>query len=250
MDNIVQRSVVANLSRRPNPVEVGPFVIGVDPSTDSRHVNYATPQPDAVITAADVTALVAAFRQLDRVPRLEYVTSCAPDLEAHLLAAGFTVEGRYEYLACSPTSLRPAALPDGYELVQPTTDEEFAGTIAAQNESFGGGFTATPADVARVRRTQGLGGVLVGVRAADGTYVGGGQAAAPGAGASEVAGIAVREPYRRRGIAAALTSAITGQVFANGVDVAWLEAGGEDSWRVYERVGYRPTGQRLYIVLD
>ena len=28
---------------------------------------------------------------------------------------------------------------------------------------------------------------------------------------------------------------------------AWLEASGPDSWRIYERIGYRPTGKRLYI---
>jgi ribosomal protein S18 acetylase RimI-like enzyme len=90
---------------------------------------------------------------------------------------------------------------------------------------------------------------MVMVREIGGEVVGAGLAVAPVAGVSEVAGIAVREAYRRRGIAGALTAAITDRLFAAGVDVAWLEAAAEDSWRVYERVGYVPSGKRLYIAL-
>src|SRR5258707_15646205 len=100
MDARIQQSVVANLSSRPTPVEIGPFVIGLDPGTASPSVNYATPRPGAPITVVDVAALVAAFREADRKPRLEFVTSCAPTLEALLLAAGFTVEARHDYLVC------------------------------------------------------------------------------------------------------------------------------------------------------
>ncbi|MBF9132150.1 GNAT family N-acetyltransferase [Plantactinospora sp. S1510] len=249
MDIIVQRSVVAQLSQRPQSVEVGPFVIGWDPSTDSRYINYATPRPDAVITNTDVARLVAAFREIDRLPRLEYVTTCAPGLERQLLDAGFGVEARHDYLVCSPDSLTMPAVPDGFEIAEPATDEDRAGAVAAQNEAFGGEPTATPADVARIRRTQDNGGVVMYARGPDGSYVGGGQASPPGEGVTEVAGIAVRDAFRRRGIAGALTAGITARMFANGVQGAWLEASGEDSWRVYERVGYAATGKRLYIAL-
>src|SRR5690349_6559741 len=100
MENRVQQSVVAILSRRPETVETGPFVIGWDPGTDSRHVSYATPRPGAAVNAADVAALVAEFRRIDRVPRLEYVPGCCPELESLLLAVGFEIEARHTYLAC------------------------------------------------------------------------------------------------------------------------------------------------------
>jgi predicted GNAT family acetyltransferase len=83
--------------------------------------------------------------------------------------------------------------------------------------------------------------------AADGECAGGGQAVPPNDAVSEIAGIAVRPPYRRRGVAGALTAAVTARLFEAGAEIAWLEASGEDSWRVYERIGYRPTGKRLYI---
>lgn len=245
MDLRIQRSVVANLRNRPNAVESGPFVLGLDASTDSPHINYATPVPGIEISAGDVRGLVQAFGSLK--PRLEYVVSCAPELEKLLLEAGFEVESRNEYLVCEPSTLAAPEAPEGFELFEPSTDAEFAGMISAQNESFGGEFSATPADVERYRRNQGQGAVQVAARTVDGEFVGGGTAVAPNGGLSEVGGIAVRPQFRRRGLAGAITGALTSRLFAGGADVAWLEASGDDSWRVYERVGYRPSGQRLYI---
>jgi GNAT superfamily N-acetyltransferase len=250
MDVPIQQSVVANLSSRPAPVAVGPFVIGLDPTTTSPHINYATPRPGTAITAADVTALVAAFRAADRTPRLEYVISCAPGLEALLTAAGFVVEARHTYLLCVPGTLKTPPALDHFELHQPSTDTQRAALISAQNDAFGGDAVASEADVARLRRQQDAGGVAVMAVTDDGTCAGGGGAVPPTGAVSEVAGIAVRTPYRRQGLAGAITAEITRQLFSTGADIAWLEAAGEESGRVYERVGYRPAGQRLYIALE
>jgi predicted GNAT family acetyltransferase len=250
MDEVVQRSVVAILRRRPTVLEVGPFVLGCDPSTDSRFINYATPRPGAAISAADVADLVSAFTGIDRLPRLEYVASSSPDLERQLLAAGFTVEARHEYLVCSPQTLSVPPTPEGIQLDLPADDDEVRMLVNVQHQAFGAEQSASDADVARVRRTQALGGVVLLARDEHGVIVGGGQSSPPSAGLTEVAGIAVGAPFRRRGIAGALTAAITGRAFASGVEAAWLEASGEDSWRVYERVGFQPHGKRLYIALE
>ncbi|WP_245602098.1 GNAT family N-acetyltransferase [Hamadaea tsunoensis] len=249
LDGFVQNSVIAQLRQRPRVVETGSFVLGWDPSSDSRFISYATPT-SAAATAADVAALVAEFRAVDRVPRLEYVVSAAPGLEGQLLAAGFTVEARHDYLVCTPDSLVVPAAPDGCTIAAPASDAEIAAAVAAQNEAFGGEYASTEADVARVRRNLDKGAVFVVARLDSGEFAGAGQAGSPSAGASEVAGIAVRPAYRRRGIAGALTAEVTRQAFAGGVEIGWLEASGEDSWRVYERVGFAATGKRLYIALD
>ncbi|MEO3745241.1 GNAT family N-acetyltransferase [Plantactinospora sp. B5E13] len=249
MDARIQQSVVANLCNRPAPVEVGPFVFGLDPTTTSPHINYATPRPGTAVTEADVTALVAAFRAAGRKPRLEYVTSCAPGLEVLLTAAGFTVEARHTYLLCTPDTLRTPPTPDRLDLHEPATDPQRAALISAQNEAFGGDPVATEADVTRLRRMQGNGGVAVMALTDDGTCAGGGGAVPPADAVSEVAGIAVRTPYRGRGVAGAITAEITRRLFTAGAEAAWLEASGEDSWRVYQRVGYQPAGERLYIAL-
>ncbi len=84
----------------------------------------------------------------------------------------------------------------------------------------------------------------------DGTCAGGGGPVPPTGAVREVAGIAVRTPHRRQGLAGAITADITRRLLTTGAEIAWLEASGEESWRVYERVGYRPAGQRLYIALN
>lgn len=249
LDVRIQQSVVVNLADRPAPEHVGPFVIGFDPSTTSPHVNYATPRPGEPVTAADVEALVAAFRAAGRTPRLEYVAACAPELEALLSAAGFAVEARHTYLSCAPGTLRVPATPDPYTLRIPDTDALRAAMIAVQHAAFGGEPVATPPDVARMRRAQDAGGIAVMAVTGDDVCAGGGQAMPPSGGVSEVAGVAVGAEHRRRGVAGAVTADVTRRLFDGGAEIAWLEAGGDDSWRVYTRIGYQPAGQRLYMIL-
>ncbi|MET8150829.1 GNAT family N-acetyltransferase [Actinoplanes sp. NPDC049668] len=245
MDLRIQRAVVANLRTRPNAVESGPFVLGLDHGTDSPHINYATPVPGTEITAADVGELVAAFG--GRPPRLEYVTSCATGLEELLLGAGFAVEARNEYLVCTPETLAAQSVPAGFELFEPEIDAEIAGVITVQNAAFGSPGDAGAADIDRQRGVARRGAVFVGARTADGRYAGGGGTVVPSDGICEVGGIAVGAAHRNRGLGGAITAGIAGRLFGAGVEVAWLEAGGDDSWRVYERVGFRPSGQRLYM---
>jgi predicted GNAT family acetyltransferase len=103
--------------------------------------------------------------------------------------------------------------------------------------------------VSRLRNLQEAGGVAVSAVTADGRCAGGRQAGPANDAISEVVGIAVRAAYRRQGLAGAITAEITQRLFAGGTQIAWLEASGEGSWRVFERIGYRPAGERLYIAL-
>jgi GNAT superfamily N-acetyltransferase len=56
---------------------------------------------------------------------------------------------------------------------------------------------------------------------------------------SEVVGVGTLAAYRRRGIAALLTSVLVQDALSRGVDSVFLTAGGEAVARVYERVGFR-----------
>jgi ribosomal protein S18 acetylase RimI-like enzyme len=247
VDQRIQQSVAGALAAREHTLDVGPFVIGWNPANDSRYFSYATPRPGREIRDQDVTDLIAAFRSIGRTPRLEYVLNSAPGLEDQLLAGGFQVEVLHDYLVCTPTTFTPSPAPEDFTVYAPETDDDFRDLAAAQSEAFGGEFAATDEAVRRIRRTQGLGGIAIVARDADGQVAGGGQAGIPSEGLSEVGGIATRESHRRRGVAAAVVSEVTARAFAAGVDVAWLEAESDQSWRVYERAGYVPAGKRLYI---
>ncbi|MBJ6641615.1 hypothetical protein H4K36_34295 [Streptomyces sp. DHE7-1] len=47
----------------------------------------------------------------------------------------------------------------------------------------------------------------------------------------------------------AVTAALAEATFSRGTSSVWLEYSGEGSRRVFERVGFRPRGTRLYLTL-
>ncbi len=262
----VQSFAVANLRRRPAVVETGGFVAGFDPGTSSPYINYATPLPGAQPTGRDVAALVAAFRERGLKPRLEFAPAAAPAVAPALRAAGFITDEVHEYLVCVPAALRRPGARAGAEpgpdaayapagafephLVQvPSSEEDYAAIDAALSEAFTGEFTASPEGAARLRRTQESGGAVRFVRAPGGGCAGGGSCSPPAVGTAELSGIGTRPAFRGHGIAAAVTAALTEAMFDRGAQSVWLEYSGDGSRRVYERVGYRPRGTRLYMSL-
>ncbi|WP_035841073.1 GNAT family N-acetyltransferase [Kitasatospora azatica] len=247
MDIQVQSFAVANLRRRPLVTETGPFVAGFDPSTTSPYINYATPLPGAEPTGQDVAALIEAFRERGLKPRLEFAPEVAPAVAPALLAAGFTTEAVHEYLVCTPQTL---TTPQFTGVETPCSERDYSSIDAALAEAFAGEFTSSPEGAARLRRTQESGGAVRFVRAPDGSCAGGALCSAPAEGTSELAGVGTRPAFRGRGIAAAVTAALTGTMFALGARSVWLEYSGEGSRRVYERVGFRPQGTRLYMSLE
>ncbi|MEU4107028.1 GNAT family N-acetyltransferase [Streptomyces sp. NPDC048208] len=243
----VQRFAAANLLRRPEPVRIGGFVAGFDPTTSSPYVNYATPLPGTAPTDAEVASLIGAFRGRGLLPRLEFAPDAAPEVEPALRRAGFATEAVHEYLVCTPATLtRPTGLP---EVRTPCSDAEFTEIDAALSEAFGGEFPASAEGAARLRRVQERGGAVRFVRAGDGSCAGAASCSATAEGTAELAGVGTRPAHRGRGVAAAVTSALAGAMFGQGAESVWLEYGGDGSRRVYERVGFRPGGTRLYLRL-
>ncbi|OPF70742.1 GNAT family N-acetyltransferase [Streptomyces antioxidans] len=244
----VQSFAVANLRRRPVLIETGGFVAGFDPGTTSPYINYATPLPGARPTAREVLELIKAFQIRELTPRLEFAPDAAPAVEAVLREAGFGVEATHEYLVCTPERLARgmAAVP----VAVPATDEDYRAIDAALSEAFASAFTASEEGAARLRRLQEDGGAVRFVRAPDGGCAGAATCSAPAVGTAELAGVGTRPAFRGRGIAAAVTAALTGTMFARGTRSVWLEYSGEGSRRVYERVGFRPRGTRLYMRLE
>ena len=250
METNVQSFAVANLRRRPVAVEAGGFVAGFDPGTTSPYINYATPMPGAEPTRRDVAALIAEFRTRGLRPRLEFAPDAAPGVEPALRAAGFTVEEVHEYLVCTPATLMVPAFMGGPLVETPVSDQDYAAIDAALSEAFTGEFASSPHGAARLRRTQENGGAVRFVRSPDGGCAGGASCSAPAVGTSELSGVGTCPAFRARGIATAVTAALTESMFALGTRSVWLEYSGDGSRRVYERVGYHPQGIRLYMSLE
>ncbi|MFG2135013.1 GNAT family N-acetyltransferase [Streptomyces sp. NPDC048751] len=246
----VQAFAVSNLRRRPAVVDVASFVLGLDPSTTSPYLNYATPEPGARPSGDDVAALIEAFRARGLKPRLEFAPDAAPEVEPALRAAGFTTEAVHTYLVCTPATLTPPPSRTGLLVETPGTDADYAAIDAALSEAFDSAFAASEEGAARLRRIQESGGAVRFVRDSDGGCAGAGTCSAPAVGTSELAGVGTRPAFRGRGVAGSVTAALAEALFAGGARSVWLEYSGEGSRQVYERVGFRPGGTRLYMALE
>ncbi|MEU8829610.1 GNAT family N-acetyltransferase [Streptomyces sp900116325] len=249
MDADVQSHTRTLALRSPDHLRIGPFTVRHNPDWQLKYANYAIPDQGAEPTAADVQALIAAFRERDRMPRLEYLPGGAPAVEPALLAAGFTVENRAPILACAPADLLPPKPVDALVITEPATDAEFDAAARVQHHGYGGTGEPEGGEAAWLRNADAGGGVAA-LATVDGVPAGAGGCSVPVDGLTELAGLAVADTFRRRGIGAALSAHLTATAFARGCRVVWLEPGDADVERIYAGIGYRRIGEKLNISLD
>jgi GNAT superfamily N-acetyltransferase len=139
------------------------------------------------------------------------------------------------------------AVPEGIELVAPTTEEEFVGVAQVQWEAYGERDPLPERAIKGLRRTSESGGLVVLARdTKTGAPAGGGLCVAPHDGITELTSIAVRVAFRRRGIAAALAGWLARAALDRGLSV-FLMAAGPDEARIYERAGFVEQGAVLHI---
>jgi ribosomal protein S18 acetylase RimI-like enzyme len=225
---------------------IGPFLATFNRGTDNPYLNYAIPEDGAAPSTAEVAALVDAYRARARTPRLEYVSSLAPAVEPVLLAAGFVVEGRLPLMLYRGGEDKPS--PEGIDVVEATSDEDFRGVALAQWEAYEETGPLPERAVDSLRRAVAHGGLVMLARdTATGDPAGGGLCTGPHEGATELTSIAVRSAYRRRGIAEALTRRLAGEMRARGNDGVFLMAAGEGEARIYERAGFETVSEILHI---
>jgi ribosomal protein S18 acetylase RimI-like enzyme len=230
-DRRLQRYLRRSAARGRDAVGAGPFTAFFKPGDPMRFLNYAIPEERARVTAADVDALAEPFEARGRLPRLEYVESEAPGLAQALEAGGYACEARLDLMTCTPETLLSPPRPAGLRLerVDASSPPETVRTLVrTQRAAFG-----EPGE------GDGPVGASVGMLATlDGEPAAAGLFTAPEDGLTEIAGLGTLEPFRRRGIAAALTAALAGTAFSGGVQIAFLTPGDDDTRRVYERAGF------------
>lgn len=213
-------------------------------------LNYAIPDDGAKPAPAEIDALTGAYRRRGLLPRLEYFTDVAPDLEQLLVEAGYGLERRVPLMTCAPDDRVDHAVPAGIRLRAPESGEDIRRMRSVQNVAFGESPEVADEEVERLQA-----GLRAGVRhllAEDvetGEVVGGGLALEVVDGTTEIAGIAVHEAYRGRGIAAALTAHLTREAHEAGAHTAFLTPGDLRIGNVYARVGYRPAGECVHLSL-
>ncbi|HXQ09735.1 MAG TPA: GNAT family N-acetyltransferase [Caulobacteraceae bacterium] len=232
--------------RRPNSERVGPFVATFDDSDANIFFNYAIPDHGARPSPGEIAALTALFQARNRKPRLEYMTDAAPGLEAALIAEGFSVEARLPTMVYTPGMGVGDASAAGFDVFNATRDEDLADAERVQAQAFGG----VPQGPDGFKRAIGQGGIIVAARdRTSGVIAGAGMATPPIDGIAEVAGIGVREDFRRRGAAGAITALVTRIAFENGVTLAWLTPESTDAQRIYARAGFAVACEALHISL-
>ena len=167
-------------------------------------------------------------------------------MEPALLAAGFEVEGRLPLMTYDGGPA--AAPPAGIEIVEARSEEEVRGVASVQWEAYGESGELPQRVVDGLRRTSESGGLVVLARdAATQEPAGGGLCTGPHEGATELTSIGVRETFRRRGIAEAMTRRLAREMHARGNDSVFLMAAGEREAQIYERAGFTTVSEILHI---
>jgi len=240
----------AMLSRE--QVDLPPFVCLFNPRDPLRFFNYARPLEPVGAEwkglGESLITLREEFRKRDRMPRFEFIEEFAPDLGPALAAAGFSLEGRYPLLVCTPETLRQMPPIHGLTITTLTPDspdEDLLACMLVQHQAFGeyAGDPPTTEDVNDLRDNLAEEGAflarLEGVPVAAMMYT------SPLDGLTELAGGATLEAYRRRGIGATMAAAATATAFERGVEIVLLTAASEHASRVYQRAGFRWYGTGL-----
>ena len=233
-------------------VLVPPFTCFFNPDDDAPHANYAIPD---VPVSSDLTQPLAALRQTfaarRRRPRFEFVQAFAPDLAPALQEHGFVEEARTHLMLCTPATFQAPPAVAGLTVTLLSDDAsltEVQDFVTVQRRSFGPSTTpaASEADAVQYRRR--YGSALAFLARMEGQAAGAGSLTAPYEGISEVAGIGTIEPFRRQGVAGAVTAEAVRTAFARGINLVFLTAGDERAGRVYERVGFRTYGLALVYI--
>lgn len=242
----IQETIRASNQRSsPLVVEAGPFTCFLHPTDPAHYANYAMPNrllPD--VQPEEILALVEVFNRHDRRPRLEFIAPCAPTLEQSLHAFGFTTDSKTVLMVCTSATLRqPPAIPGlvCIPLGPESSLEDYRQYFTVQVRAFGSD-PEPEAPLAAEEFRNRFGHMYKLLARLHGHPAGIGMVTFPTNGAAEVAGIGTLPTYRRHGIAGMVTYLLSKHSLDNGLDTLFLTAADEAAGRVYERVGFVPTG--------
>jgi len=175
--------------------------------------NYALPvDPLDERLPAAINALRARYRARHEPLRLEFNEETWPELGPALGRAGLVLESRNPLMACEPEAFRP--------MTAPTVVVRF--------------LDVDPRHPSTLRAVGALDGQVAG-RASMGTVEG----------VAELYGVVTDPPFRRRGVAATICSALVERLFRDGGSLVFLDAENPGAEALYAGLGFRRIGARL-----
>ena len=192
---------------------IAPFRAIPGPTGELVGFNYALPVDSLdERLPAGIDALRARYRALREPLRIEFNEETWPGLGAALERAGLVLESRNPLMACEPEQFRPFAAPSVVvRYLEP--DPRHPSTLRAVGE---------------------LDGEIAG-RASIGTVEG----------VAELYGVVTDPPFRRRGVAATICSALVERQFRDGGTLVFLDAENPGAEALYTGLGFRRIGVRL-----
>jgi ribosomal protein S18 acetylase RimI-like enzyme len=234
---------------------IGPFTLFVRETQGWPF--YARPTPGASgFARRDVDAVRRRQRGLGIPEAFELVEDLSPGAAEAIAASGLRVNRR-PLMALAPAGFAPLAIRGSGIRFIGAGDDDLVRVVAVQQVGFGSPGTAagdagvealdaaaTGLPTGHLQATRdgiGSGRTVVASAFVDGEPVATG-AHQPVDGVTEVVGVATLPAFRRRGLGAALTSALVADAFRRGVELACLSASDEAVARVYARLGFRTVG--------
>lgn len=222
-------------------IAVPPFMLYLHLGNDDVGESWAMPHASTTdVLSEGSLAAERFFQRRSRTPHIQALDSLWPRLGEQLIGFGYTLASQLPVLICTADRLRhPDAPPLSMTVLSAEsnlTDVAEGWTVNAQ------GFdpvaaAATSEEATEFRQS------LITSRAVtaklNGAAVGAGMFTEQHEGVTELVGITTLQPFRGRGIAAAVTASLTELAFANGADLTFLVAASPQASRVYQRVGYR-----------
>jgi ribosomal protein S18 acetylase RimI-like enzyme len=231
--------------------EIGPFSLFVNPGPGWSF--YARPSLGATrLRATDVQRVRARQRELGLHESFEWVAETTPTLADAAVESGLSV-------TCHPLMLLRTHLRvelDGVRIRLATENDDLALFNAIAQVAFNHAGTASgragldaarqrvehdPSSLAFQQERIRTGRTITAVANVDNEPVGVGSHQPIGS-VTEVVGVGVLPSFRRRGIAAALTSHLVSEAAQRDVHTIFLSAGDETIGHVYERVGFERIG--------
>jgi len=231
----------------------GPFTLFI---SQGGWTYYARPRLgfDGTITADDVASVRKLQRELGVRETFEWVVETTPSLSAAARADGLVVE---EVPLLVLAKHRPAVLPAGYRLRRIAPDDpdlNRALAVAGVAFSHAGSSIGEAGVAARDQRAAEDTADHASLRArlADRRFVmfviEGDEGPVASAGyqvahdVTEIVGVATLPVARRRGLGAAVTSALIEDAVEAGIGTIFLSAASEDTARIYKGLGFEPIG--------